>query len=95
MRPMVLLFTQRGCPACAVAVPEFERYRTRNPLQMALTFDADGPYANHFVGKAIRAAPLYVLRSREEERSVTHEGLLKAEALEKWVNAALKAMGMS
>jgi len=93
MRPILLLFTQRGCSACAVAIPEFERYRTRNPMQMALVLDADGPYEKHFMGKAIRSTPLYVLRSNGEEKGVTHEGAMKAEALEKWVSSAAKAIG--
>ena len=92
MRPMLFLFTQQGCPACAIALPEFDRYRLRNPMQMAITLDADGPYAPQFVGK-IRATPLYVLRANGEEKGVTHEGAMKAEALEKWVNAAVKAIG--
>jgi hypothetical protein len=90
---MLLLFVQRGCPACAVAVPEFDRYRTRNPMQMALVLDADGPYEHQFVGKAIRSTPLYMLRANGEKRGVTHEGAMKAEQLEKWVSSAAKAIG--
>jgi hypothetical protein len=59
---------------------------------MAITLDADGPYAPQFVGK-IRATPLYVLRANGEAKGVTHEGALKAEALEKWVNASVKMLG--
>lgn len=88
---MVLLFTQTGCPACAQALPEFERYKTRNPLMMALEFDADGPYAEQFVKKPIRATPLYLLKFGEE--GVTHEGAMKAEQVEKWVNAVVKSLG--
>jgi hypothetical protein len=73
-----------------VALPEFERFKSRNPLQMALSFDADGPYAEHFLGKPIRATPLYVLRG--EDSGVTHEGVMKAEQLEKWVRDAQGAM---
>ena len=90
---MLLLFVQHGCPACAIAIPEFDRYRLRNPMQMALVLDADGPYEKHFVGKAIRSTPLYVLRANGEEKGVTHEGAMKAEALEKWVNTSVKMLG--
>jgi hypothetical protein len=93
VRPMLFLFTQKGCPACAAALPEFDRYRLRNPMQMAITVDADGPYA-HFVGK-IRSTPLYVLRWNQEEKGVTHEGTMKAEAIEKWVSGAVKSIGES
>jgi hypothetical protein len=94
---MLLLFTERGCPACATALPEFERYRSRNPMQMALVLDADGPYAAHFVKKAIRATPFYMLRSGDDgqgaARGVMHAGVMRAEQLEKWVGAAMKAIG--
>lgn len=85
-RPMLLLFTQAGCPACEAAIPEWERYKVRNPMQLALAFDADGPYALHFGLKRIRAAPVYVLRSGEE--GIIHEGVLKADALERWVKSS-------
>jgi hypothetical protein len=90
---MLFLFTQHGCPACAIALPEFDRYRLRNPMQMAITVDADGPYGPQIVGKAIRATPLYVLRANGEEKGVTHEGAMKAEQLEKWVNTSVKMLG--
>jgi len=86
MRPMVLLFVQEGCPHCEIAKPEFERYKSKNPSQMALVFDADGPYAEHFTGKAIRVTPLYVLRGNDDVLA-RYEGVFKAEALEKWVKA--------
>ena len=89
-RPMVLLFTQAGCPACRAAIPEWEKWKTRNPMALGLHFDADGPYAAHFGLKVIRATPLYVLRSGDE--GVVHEGLLKAEALEKWISHAAEEL---
>lgn len=85
-RPMLLLFTQRGCSACAAARPEFERYKSRNPLQMALELDADGPWAAQLFGKRIRSTPLYVLRTHEASES--HEGMMKLDQLEKWVKAS-------
>lgn len=88
---ILLLFTEKGCPACAQAKPEFERFKSRNPLIMALECDADGPYPIHFGLKKIRATPLYVLKATEGE-GVTHEGGMKAEALEKWVKAAMGAL---
>ena len=88
---MVLLFTQEGCTACAAALPEFERFKARNPMQLALQLDADGPYAAHFFGaKPIKATPLYVLKRGEE--GVTHIGTMKAEQLEKWLKAASGAL---
>lgn len=89
---LVLLFVQQGCPACAQAAPEFEKFKQRNPFQMALTLDADGPYAERFVKKQIRETPLYMLKLGDE--GITHAGVMKAEQVEKWVNAALKAAGV-
>ena len=88
MRPMLLLFTAKDCPACAAAIPEFERFKGRNPMQMALQLDADGPYVESMGMKQIRETPLYVLRLAEE--GVTHVGLMKAEALEKWIRGIEK-----
>ena len=79
---MLLMFTQGGCPACEAAIPEWEKYKARNPLQLALELDADGPYPANFGLKPIKATPIYVLRSGEE--GVVHEGVLKADALEKF-----------
>ena len=90
-RPMVILFTSAGCPACAAAIPEWERFKSRNPLSLALALDADGPFVAHFGLKPIRVTPLYVLRSKEH--GVMHEGVLKAEALEKWVKTSAEALG--
>lgn len=84
---MVLLFTQAGCPACEAALPEWERFKTRNPLTLALSFDADGPYPEHFGLKKIKSTPLYVIKIGDE--GVVHEGAMKAEAVEKWVKAAV------
>lgn len=89
---MLLFFTSHGCPACAQAKPEFEKYKSRNPLQLALECDADGPYPAHFGMKRIRATPLYVLRVGEE--GYTHEGMMKAEQIEKWVKAVHAAEGV-
>ncbi|HUI23293.1 MAG TPA: thioredoxin family protein [Nitrososphaerales archaeon] len=86
MRPMLLFFSADGCPACEIAKPEFEKYLSRNPLQMALRLDADGPYARHFVGKTIKVTPLYLLVN--DGRVVGHEGAMKAERIEKWIKAA-------
>jgi hypothetical protein len=86
-RPMLLMFTQGGCPACEAAIPEWEKFKGRNPMQLSLQFDADGPYAEHFGLKKIRATPIYVLRAGEQ--GVVHEGVLKAEALEKWVKNSI------
>ena len=87
MRPMILLFTSRDCPVCLAALPEWERFKTKNPMAMAVAFDADGPWPLHFGIRKIRATPLYVLKNGDE--GVTHEGLMKAEALEKWMRAAV------
>jgi len=89
-RPMLLMFTESGCPACEAAYPEWERYKSRNPMQLALEFDADGPYALHFGLKKIRATPIYVLRSGEQ--GVVHEGVMKADALEKWVKNSMEEL---
>jgi len=90
-RPMLLMFTEAGCPACEAAIPEWDRYKARNPMQLALEFDADGPYAEHFGLKRIKATPIYVLRAGEE--GVVHEGVLKADALEKWVKSSMDSLG--
>ena len=87
---MVLMFTQDGCPACDAAYPEWERFKARNPLAMALSFDADGPYPANFGLKKIRATPFYVLKNGDE--GVTHEGAMKAEALEKWVKTSMDSL---
>jgi len=92
MRPMLLLFTQSGCPACEAAIPEWERFKSRNPRVMAIHLDADGPYPAQLGLKRIKATPLYVLRDGETERGVTHEGVMKAEQLEKWATAATGAL---
>ena len=84
--PIVFLFTQGGCPVCEAAIPEWERFKTRNPMQLALHLDADGPYPAHLGLKKIAATPMYVVKA--ENLGVIHEGLLKAEALEKWIKAA-------
>jgi hypothetical protein len=57
---------------------------------MALEFDADGPYAGHFIGKRIQTTPLYALKVENE--LVLHEGSMKAEQVEKWVKAAIGAL---
>ena len=86
MRPMLLLFVSHGCPACASARPEWEKYKSKHPLDMLLELDADGPYAGHLVGpKPIRVTPLYVLKDGDEV--TTHEGAMRAEQIEKWVRA--------
>lgn len=85
---MLLLFVQRGCPACAHAKPEFEKFKGRNPLTLALELDADGPYPEHFGVGRIRATPFYVYRVEGANEAVTHEGIMKAEQIEKWVKAA-------
>ena len=90
LRPMLLLFTQEGCPACNAALPDFEKFKARNPTAMALQFDADGPYAAHFVGKRIRATPLYLLRNGDT--GVAHEGRMTCDLLERWIKAATGAI---
>jgi hypothetical protein len=88
---MLLFVYSKGCPACAHAKPEFEKFKARNPMQMALEIDADGPYPPQFGLPRIRATPLYVLKLGEI--GVTHEGAMKAEQIEKWVKAAQAAEG--
>ncbi len=88
--PTLLVFFAEGCPACAVAKPEVERFKHRNPMQMTLTLDADGPFAERYGLAPIRATPLYVLRVGEQ--GVKHDGVMKAEQLEKWVRGALAAI---
>lgn len=80
---MLLFFVQHGCHACAMAKPEFEKFKARNPLQLALEMDADGPYPAQLGIKRIRATPLYVFRIGEE--GVVHEGMMKADQIEKWI----------
>lgn len=88
MRPMLLMFIQQGCPSCEMARPEFEKFKRRNPMQLALEMDADGPFPSHFKVK-IHVTPTYVLKN--DEMGVVHEGAMKAEQIEKWVRAAIGA----
>lgn len=90
IRPILLVFTADGCPACEKALPEVERYKSRNPLQMVLVLDADGPYAERFKLAPIRATPLYVLKL--DDRGVKHDGFMKAEAIERWTKQALESL---
>ena len=85
---MVLFFVQQGCPSCESARPEFEKFKRRNPMQLALELDADGPYPKHFKVK-IRVTPTYVLKN--DEMGVVHEGAMRSEQIEKWVRAAIGA----
>jgi len=89
LRPVVYLFTADGCPACAHAEPEWERFKQRNPATLALEFDAEGPYPSHF-GIRIVETPTYVLRVGE--RAVPHSGAMRAEQLERWIKAATRAV---
>lgn len=89
MRPVLYLFTAEGCPVCAVASVEWERFKKRNPAFLALEFDADGPYPAHF-GLKIRATPTYVLRLAE--KGIPHSGAMRAEQIEKWIKAATRSL---
>jgi thioredoxin-like negative regulator of GroEL len=80
---LLVLFTSAGCPACAAARPEFEKFKTRNPFMLAVECDADGPYRERFGLKRIQATPLYVFQIGDE--GVTHTGMMKADQIEKWI----------
>jgi hypothetical protein len=83
---MLIFFTQKGCPACAQAKPEFEKFKARNPFAFALEADADGPYPAQLGLKRIQATPLYLLKIGDQ--GVLHTGMMKADQIEKWIKAS-------
>lgn len=90
IRPTLLVFFAEGCPACEKARPEVEKFKSRNPMQMVLVLDADGPFAEHFGVAPVKATPLYVLKL--DDRGVKHDGFMKCEQIERWVKQALEEL---
>lgn len=90
IRPMLLIFTQEGCPACEKALPEVEKFKSRNPMQMVLVLDADGPFADSFGVAPVRVTPMYLLKL--DDRGVKHDGFMKAEQVERWMKQALEEL---
>jgi hypothetical protein len=89
-RSTLLVFLAEGCPSCEKARPEIDKYKRRNPLQMVLVLDADGPFAAQFDLAPIRETPLYVVKMAD--RGVKHVGWMKAEAMERWAKIATATM---
>lgn len=90
MTSTLYVFYANGCPACDAAKPEVEKFKTKHPLQMVLTLDADGPYAERFGIAPIRVTPLYLLKVGD--RGVKHEGTMNAAALDKWITRAAEEL---
>lgn len=85
---MIFVFTMPGCTACEAAEPEIDTYAVAHPMDMILRVAADGPIPGR-LGLKIRATPTYVLR-RDDGAMVSHEGMMSARELEKWVRRALE-----
>ena len=83
---MLLFFYAKGCPACSVARPEFEKFLAEHRMVNGIAVDADSPFVSLSGRKKIRATPLYVLRKGGE--TIAHEGVLKAGQIEKWLRTA-------
>jgi len=81
-REVLYVFKAEGCEACAMALPEVDRYIAKHPAATVLVLDAAGPYPKLF-GISIRATPLYVFRRGNE--FAKREGAMKASDIEKWL----------